>query len=348
MVFDITSLWKRRPDRLGLDFDQRSMRIVRLKRASESTFSLASCGHLAVSVRQATPLDQQRIGAFIRQTGGGLMRAAVNIEDPSLRIRRMSFAKMPERDLIEAIKWNFREHIDCPIEEYEVGYAQIDGWGEADRFTCSAFGVAKKAVKEYAELMRRIGIKLVSLEPQATALLAAFDYNINWVPKEAVVCICLGDFTSHFTVMAEGQLLFSRPMPQVSFEALKRYISRDLNLDESGAEDILFSNLTGAETDVALRPELAETMSSFFSQLVVETQRSIDAFAILFGVERVDSIYLCGIGAYCPGIVAHMQKSLGVKTQIFDPFANISTEGIDPSVKGRSALFAAAFGLAIP
>lgn len=335
----IASLWSRKPERLGVDFDSRSVRVVRLSRKGEESFEIASCGLIGVSLRAPTPLDQQRLGAFLKQVGAGLNRAAVGIDDASLRIRHMNFAKMPERDLLEAIKWNFREHIDVPIEDYEVGHTQIDGWGEPDRPSYCAFGVAKKAIREHVEMMRQVGLKVVALEPQATALLAAFDYNINWPPKQTIICICLGEQTTYFTVMADAQLLFSRPMPGISYDALTKLVSGNMNVDEKGAKEMLSGNS---------RPELAETMSTFYSQLVVETQRSIDAFTILFGVEHVDSIYLCGIGAYCPGIIAHMQKSLGVPTQIFDPFASITKEKLDPAVASRSAIFAVAFGLAIP
>jgi type IV pilus assembly protein PilM len=344
----ITSLWKRRPDRLGVDFDSHSLRLVKLVQTSESVFDIAACGLINISLRQAAPADQQRLHAFIRQTGGGLSRAAVNIDDPSLRIRRMVFAKMPERDLIEAIKWNFREHIDCPIEEYQVDYTQIEGWNEGGRLAYAAFGVSKKAIKEHIEIARQAGLKPVALEPQATALLAAFDYNMNWQPKQAIVCIAIGDSSTYFTVMAEGQLLFSRPMLGISLDSLVKFVSHGMNVDEQDAERIISENLAYGETNVTVPPEIADVMSAYYSQLVIETQRSIDAFTILFGVERVDTIYLCGIGAYCPGIVSHMQKSVGVPAQIFNPFANVSAEKLDGQVRARAAIFAVAFGLAIP
>ncbi len=345
---DISKLWERHPDRLGVDFDSHSMRVIKLARKAENVFDLAACGAINVSIRQTTPLDQQRAQAFLKQVSGGLTRAAISIDDPSLRIRRMNFVKMPERDLIEAIKWNFREHIDCPIEEYEIGYTPIDGWSEGEQLAYTAYGASRSAVKECAEVAKQAGLKPVALEPQATALLAAFDYNINWSPKSCVVCLSIGRNASYFTVMSEGQLLFSRPMAGISYEVMIKIITRTMSVDENGAEDILMACFSRDENELLEKPDFAEAKGIFFSQLVIETQRSIDAFSILFGVDHVDSIHVCGMGAYCPGIVAHMQKTLGVPTSVFDPFARVSTGNIEPAVREKSAMFAVAFGLAIP
>jgi Tfp pilus assembly PilM family ATPase len=43
-----------------------------------------------------------------------------------------------------------------------------------------------------------------------------------------------------------------------------------------------------------------------------------------------------------------MQKSLGVPTHVFDPFARVVSEQLSPEVKTSSAIFTAALGLAIP
>ena len=353
---DLSKLWERRPDRLGIDLSGRSVRVMRIKRQREKMLEVSSCGTLDLSTSRPSSQDLQKLRIFIKQIGGGLTRAAIKIEDSSLRIRRMNFAKMPERDLIEGIKWNFREHIDCPIEEYEVGYTPIAGWGDADKITCAAFGIARRVLKEYQLLAHEIGVKPVSFEPQASALLAAFDYNLMWETKHAIVAVSLGERMTHFSVMADGQLLFSRPMPGVSLEALGKLIARDLSIDEKNARDMLRSHLgknVAELSDIASASndqskQLLDTMSQFYSQLVVETQRSIDAFCIMFGVDRVAAIYLCDCGAYAPGIVENMQKSLGVTTRIFDPFARVMSERLSPEVKASAAIFTVALGLAIP
>jgi Tfp pilus assembly PilM family ATPase len=121
-----------------------------------------------------------------------------------------------------------------------------------------------------------------------------------------------------------------------------------MNVEESTAQDILNKCMAGEEKDEDLHPEFIETRNMFFSQLAIEVQRSIDAFSILFAVDHVDKIYLCGTGAYCPGIAAHMQKTLGVRTKLFDPFSRVTQEKLHESIRSRSAIFAVAFGLAIP
>jgi len=347
-VFNLKKLWKKKPDRLGIDLDERSVRVVNLKRVGEDRFEVSACGSIDVSVKPLSTQDQERLRAFLKQMGGRLTKAAIKIEDPSLRIRYMNLAKMPDRDLLEVIRWNFREHVDCPIEQYRVSYTPIKGWGDSDRISCAAFGVSNQAIKEHLEIARLLGFHPVSLEPQATALLAAFDYNLKWQTKHPVVCISLGEFFTYFTVMEDGQLIFSRPMPGITLDRLAKNLERDLNVDKQRAYEIMAQYIASSEKKQPEHAQILSTFGSFYSQLVVEIQRSIDAFCILFETEHVKSIYLCDRGAYCPGITAHMQESLGIPTEIFDPFACVANEQLDPQVKAFSAIYAVAFGLAIP
>ena len=96
-------------------------------------------------------------------------------------------------------------------------------------------------------------------------------------------------------------------------------------------------------------PMFVATTRHFYSQLVIEIQRSMDAFSILYGVEKIDRIHLCGIGVGYPGIVEHVQKTLAVATAVFNPFEKI----MDPTMQrvgppANAPQFAVAVGLSIP
>lgn len=349
---DFSSLWKHRPDRLGLEVDTKQIKAVRLRRVSDESFEVADFGSLDIDLDKASPADQQKVRSFLKNIGGRLSKVAVSIEDPTLRIRRMSFPKMPERDLIEAIRWNFREHVDCPLEDYNVGYTEIRGWEEGEHLAYCTYGVASYAVKKRVEMMRQIGLKAVSIEPKATALLAAFNSCTVWEPRKIVVCIFLEETNVYFIVMADGQLLFSRPMAGVNCGVLIKHIARNLSIDENSAEDVfkkcVFETNTDSSDNTGLGGEanLSSALSSYYSQLVLEIQRSIDAFCLMFKMDHVDKIYLCGAGAYCPGLASHIKKTLGIETQIFNPFAG--SPNIPAEEKARSGIYAVSYGLAIP
>ena len=349
-------------DRLGISIEGRSVRIVRMARAKEGGGGIAAFGELDMDLWHAGPMDIQRFRSAVKQLGDGLQKVAVNMEHPTLRVRRMTFAKMPERDLLEAIRWNFREQVEGAIESYVVGYTSLDVPAEGGKNAIMAFGVAQDAVKEYMGLIKSLGLKAVSLEPQATALLAAFYANGLLSDDKYHVCVSFGDALTQFIVMKGRSMLFSRPLAGISNDGLIRLIMRNLNLEEAEAREALASWIVrggeGSENPVeatdsseeAMRLRRIETtMGHFLSQLVIEVQRSVDAFCIMYGVEHVADIYVCGEGVTYPGVVSHMQKTLGINTKLFDPFERLLGEDRKNSeVVARAPLYAVATGLAIP
>ncbi len=357
--YDLRNLVKylQRPkDRIGIGVDGGAVRIVRARGSIEAGFRLENFAELDIDVMNADSLEQQRFRSAARQVGGGLMKAAMNIEDPTLRIRKMAFAKMPERDLIEAIRWNFREHIEIPIEQYSVGYTILsDDEGEG-RMEVIAYGLAESAIAESVALMKGLGFKLVSLEPTATALLTSFYINGILNDGGYHVCIAFADNITHFTVMKDENLLFSRPLAGVNKNALTKLIMRNLNMGESAAEKALdlwsrgplpSEGAVGEEENRGHRIDM--TTAHFFSQMVIEVQRSIDAFCLMYRVDNVNAIHISGSGIFFPGIAEHLGRSLGVNTNMFDPFKNIIGESdYTEEIKKRAPLFSVAVGLAIP
>jgi len=137
---------------------------------------------------------------------------------------------------------------------------------------------------------------------------------------------------------------------------------RNLNLEDNEARRIVslwtlkkpatesFGDSSELDEDTKQKVLKVETtVGHFLSQLVIEVQRSIDAFCIMYGVDSVDDLYLCGSGVLYPGLVSHIQKTLGIETRVFNPFARmLEKERQTEEVVERAPLYAVAVGLALP
>ncbi|MBI4367436.1 MAG: pilus assembly protein PilM, partial [Deltaproteobacteria bacterium] len=98
--------------------------------------------------------------------------------------------------------------------------------------------------------------------------------------------------------------------------------------------------------DAAPEPPVAAVMEEFYTQLLLEMQRSIDGFIALYPGGEVKRIYVCGGGSALPNLASHLSKNLGIATDLFNPFQRIvDPEGKAPAVP---ALYAVAVGLAMP
>ncbi|MFA4874717.1 MAG: pilus assembly protein PilM [bacterium] len=340
-------------ERIGIDIDGHSIRIARLDHGLNGGFRVVSYGELDIDLLHASSVEKQRFKLSLKQLGAGIERVALNVEHPSLRVRRMVFPKMPERDILEAIRWNFREHIEGPIDKYVVGFTPLEEGAEEGRLALMAYGLASEAVDEYTKLLRSLGLKPISLEPSASAILASFNANKVLADGRRHVCITFGDAMTLFSVMKGHSLLFCRPLPGGSNDALARLVMRNLNLDPDKTKKSIQSWMAGVQDtpgseDGTMR-RLQTTVGHFFSQLMVEIQRSIDAFCIMYGVDRVDVIHVCGMGVFYPGLVDHLRRTLGVETDIYNPFSRLmEPQRQTPDVVKVAPLYAVAVGLAIP
>lgn len=329
---------------LGCDVGVSSLKFVGLKRGHD-TFLLQSLGLFETNVLTENAVAVQRTRAYLKENDVYGRGVALNIEDKSLRIRRMDLAEMPEGDMKIAIRWNFREYVDGPIEKYLVDYLAIENLKTDDeKRPILAFGVASDAVEHFARLVKQIGLKPVTIEPNATALLAAFDLNVGWEAGKYSAMIDLGNGIANFIVVGNGSLLFSRPLAGADCNTLIKMIAKDTSSSFEDAASF-FKSVTGQGGGKA--KNIDSTVNSFLAMLVVEIQRSIDAFCLMFRVDKVDSVYLSGGGSLIPGITDYFAKNLGIGTRLFNPFERIDTTPAGDTI-ANPQLYAVAAGLAIP
>jgi Tfp pilus assembly PilM family ATPase len=208
--------------------------------------------------------------------------------------------------------------------------------------------------------MESFGLKLISLEPKSTALLASFSASGVLDDGKYHACVAMGNEIANFIVMKGEAVLFGRPLAGIGEEPLVRLMVRNLSIKEGDARQALaewikrggaggMGDVKGEGTHDSGLGGVGMTMKQFFSQMVIELQRSIDAFCIMYSMDRVDTIHVCGKGVFYPGLVSHLHKTLGVNTIVYNPFAKLLETGVHvEEISRRAPLFSVAVGLAIP
>lgn len=337
---------------MGCDLGASCLKVVKLEKV-EGGLSLLKMNILKVPDTLGGEDRSRRIQSFLQQndflSDGNV---AVNIEDPTLLIRSMELPKMPERDMATAIRWNFREFVSGSVDDYMVSYLPVKGLGEAEKLTLTTFCISRQAVADRQTLMKSAGLKVSFIEPNATALLAAFSHNIGWERDKYYVILDMGDSISNFIVVGNGCLMFSRPLANLHGRKLVDLVSKDLATEKDKADEELKGYLTDHDKREAKSSDLGvnkigDTVSHFISQLIVDMQRSIDAFCIMYKKDRVDKIYLCGGGICLPGIVERLSSGLGVELEFFNPFSNILNAETARKMSA-APMYAVALGLALP
>ena len=340
---------------IGLDIGTYYMKVVQLE-STEHGFRLFKKNILNIRNDIGKDGFSRKIQTFLQKKGYFLNgKFAVNIEHPSLLIRRMDLPKMPDRDLDTAIRWNFREFVEGSPDDYFISYSHIKGFDVPEKVPLCAYCVSRETVSALQEMMQKVGVRLSSIEPNATALLAVFNHVINWDRGKYYVILDLGFSVSNFIVVGNGSLMFSKPLSNLNGRKLISLLSKSIAVEESEAERILgetllkwnerVKNVSVEESE--LLAMVKETISQFVSLIVVEVQRSIDSFCLMYKRERVDKIYLCGGGIDLPDIDKRFTSGLGVKAEVFNPFSKIMD--VDESIYDSMApMYTLAVGLALP
>lgn len=342
-----SKILKPKKNLFGCDVGATSVKFVLLKK-NKGLLSLESLGIIEADILGENHVALQRTRAYLKEYDLLGHQVALNIEDKSLRIRRMDLPEMPKNDLKIAIRWNFREYVDGAVEKYAVDYSLLNGIKiEGDKKPFLAFAVSSESIDLLTKAVKTAGLKPSSVEPNATALLSAFDLSTAWEKDKFYVIIDLGGMTANFIVVGNECLLFSRLLANANCDVLVKNLTKDLGITPEQALAHLKSYQSAAKLSEEINTKLQASIEQFFGLMVVEIQRSIDAFCLMFHVEKVETIFLCGGGSLLPGISGYLTKNLGIATKLFNPFEKIVTSEVGGNIP-NSQLFAVAVGLAVP
>jgi len=327
----------------GCDFGGATVKLVTLKRVKDR-YAVLGRGLVEVDWKGDEEVALQIVRNFFREQAAA-KRIAINLVDPRLQVRRMDFPKMPERDLKMAIRWNLRDAIEGPLDKLQVAFTDIGPSG-GERRTLMAYGVDGSIVQRRQDLAKKLGVRLVAIEPNVSALLAAFTLNID-TKDRCVAIVDLGYEYGHFMVVEQGVLVFVRYLSDLN---LAQLASAMKPLAAAASEHWSVLHYL-AEAGDNLNDAEREVLQSFHTQWLIEVQRSLDTYVSnrKAGASEVSQLYLCGGGAMLHSLPAVAAKNLGIETLVLNPFEQLVQEDGAPVVAGTDApLFAVAVGLAIP
>ena len=344
---NILSRYKKK-DLLAVDMDENGIRFVKILQNDQNKLMLDQYENFPFSKGGLGDRELESVKDFILSNNFQGMNAACNIEDVSLKIRRVEVPKMPDYDLVEAVKWEMREIVDGPIEEYAIRHSHLEEYttGETQRFSLVAYAIHNEALERKVQLVKSLGLNPIIVEPNAVALLAAFDFDRQWDKGEYHVIVSLGWLKSLFVVVGQGKLYFSRPLEKVSVQQCLVGLRDAANLPEEE-----FLNLKNMCTHKGQKigdvfkdsSDLQTILGRYFHQFSLELQGSIDSFSVMFHVDKISSMTLTGCGAFLPEIVDYFKKNMGVNTQVWKMSLTTGKnfENFDP-------YFSIAFGLGLP
>ncbi len=326
--------------RVGIDFGASNVKLVCLQKEAKG-YQLV--GHGFFKRKHLHELTES-----LKENNFLNLPIRVNLEDPTIKIRKIEIPLVPAEELPAMIQWSLKDVLGSEVEDYIVRWLELPKEDLQNKQSYLVFAVKRSSLNDYLRFLKSVDVANPEIvEPNVSALLLTFRQNYQLAADERVVLIDLGSTFTHFAVIAQSGVLFSRPLGGMAGELLTKQISRNLGIEEEKAEELKVNYKEG-EATTEETTQLKNTIQHFFSRAVIEIQRSLDAFRTQFSLGEVTKIYLTGGGAQLDGLVLFLSNTLNLPIEVLNPMRQVNTGSFVPDIlKKKASYYALALGLAL-
>lgn len=204
-------------------------------------------------------------------------------------------------------------------------------------------GASNTMVQKYLTVFKQAGMELASLETEALALIR----SLVGKDKSTVMIVDMGGMRTNAIIVEKGIPYVTRSL-DMGGTALTNAMSKALAMDLKSAEQMK----TDIKSISSIYPGegIPKIFESAIQPMVTELQYSMNLYA---GSEAtkgttVEKIILTGGGAGLPALATHLEKKLGTRTYVGDPWARVVYPSeLRPVLDEIGSRFAVSVGLAM-
>lgn len=331
--------WKKSRTTIGVDLGVVQVKAVGFSKTAEGLrldFYGRENRQNAAALREFFSAPQFREGAI-----------RVNIEDPSLKIRRVEIPEVPKEEVPEMLKWGLSDVLGEGLDETLIRYQPLPRVEGKREIPWLVFAVSRSGFDSHRAFLREMGLKKIeSITPNVSGLHAVWTLRRDEHRGErCAALIDMGGSFTHFSVVLQDQILFSRPLGGMAGESLTKQIARSLSVDDGEGEK--WKLVGGKGLDPQKREQYDSAVRNFSDRAAIEIQRSIDDFNAQFPAEEVQALYFTGGGALLEGFSSFIAETLMLPAREIDSFAGSPPGKFDPeSLRSEKHFYALAVGLA--
>ncbi|MCL5675804.1 MAG: pilus assembly protein PilM [Patescibacteria group bacterium] len=269
----------------------------------------------------------------------------VNISLPESKIftRVIEMPVISDEELESALKWEAEQYIPVPLEEVNMDWQVLERPKEQspDAKMSVLIGAAPKTIiQKYIKLTENSGLTPLSFEPETIALSRSL---ITGQQKMLTTIILdMGSDETNLIITKNGLLAFTRTI-STGGNAITRAIATNFGLEFVQAEE--YKKTYGIEKE-HFDGKLTEVIKPLLNVLSSEVQRAVAFYQSKHSNDQVHRLILSGSTALLPGIVRFFTQTLGLETQIADPWQDIVKDAKLNTQEGGST-YAVACGLAL-
>jgi type IV pilus assembly protein PilM len=330
---------------VGLSIGSSAIKLVELKKVGKSWkllhFGVVQLPEDAVVnreiVNQIAVVDS--IKTLTNQLKLKTKSVCTAISGTSLIIKRMTLEVPNLKELQDQVFWEAEQYLPFDISEVVMDF-QILSRSKDNKTDLLLVAVKKSVLDSYMGSIEESGLKpkIVDVDFFAMQNLIEANYPVN--PSEAVAMADIGASSLKVVVVHNGIPVFTKDSA-IGGRNLTAEIQKHLNLSYADAETLK----VGSQSGEAMPQEVSDLMHIMAENFALEIKRALDFYNASSSGAPVSYLILSGGSAKIPGLSKVVEDSIGLPTQLANPFNSIS---YDPSVFTQDYVNAIAPMAAVP
>lgn len=330
---------------IGLDIGTTSVKVIVL-REGVSGISLVDyrLAELPLSLDKKENVPMEMVLEALREVMAGLnvkhCKVISVVAGQRVSVRKVIVPHMPKEDLLEAVKWEAKEHIPFPIENAIVDFHII---GEVTdkavkKLELMVVAVERFVIDQHIALLQNVQILPTSITVAPFALTNVLKKNDYFKSGESIAVVSSGAETTTINVFHGENLLFNREIPLGGNTITRSMVgtlisdSGQVDLDVNQA-DILKKDwgIPDERNPQQLTPEInsmqiVPLLRPNLERLANEIRRSFDYYREDTRGKKVSRVILLGGNAELKGLKEFLQNALGLEVEVTRSFKNIQIE----------------------
>jgi type IV pilus assembly protein PilM len=268
--------------------------------------------------------------ALLDATGIATVDAVSALSGPSVLVRQIKMARMPENVLRKSIVWEAKKYITFPIEDSVVECQVLPDDEDTlpSEMNVMLAAAPRGLVDGYVNALQEAGLEPIALEIGSFAVMRAL---IDTAPdpsylEQTIGIIDSGAAYTDVNIVKKGRSVFTRTIG-VAGNALTNAIMNALDCPPEEAERVkMTTDVTQATADRTLlrTDKVAGALVPLLEEVVKEVRRSINFYQSQF-VEGspdgiVDRLIVTGGTAKLKGFTDYLQSILEIPVELSDVF----------------------------
>lgn len=268
--------------------------------------------------------------------------AATAVSGRDVIVKRIKMDRMRESEAQKVIRWEAEQHVPFDMDSVSLDFEILDPDGDGLQMDVLLVAAKLDLVQTRMRLLEEAGFETAIIDVDSFAVQTAFERAYDHAGYGSFCLVNIGREVANLSLIEQTTPVLTRDLA-IGTRRFAEALVKELGISMEDAEARLRSE---QPLDGAAREALKEPIES----LVAPVER---ARSILLGSDaqgRLDEVVLSGGGARLPGLGESIERRLGTKVTILDPFRAVAaTSEIERMVDehGGPQVLAVAVGLGL-